>query len=88
MAEDAEIGERLFASLEDWDRQLAADVALVATPEQLFQGPIADAHARRPAGDAAPPRGGTPVRGGEYFRADISCGRVGVEQPPPRFEFD
>ena len=31
---------------------------------------------------------GAPVRGENYFKADIAAGRVGIEQAPPRREFD
>jgi hypothetical protein len=31
---------------------------------------------------------GTPVRGENYFRADIVAGRVGPEQSSARVEFD
>jgi hypothetical protein len=30
---------------------------------------------------------GTPIRGENYFRADIAVGRVGLEQLPPKREF-
>jgi len=29
-----------------------------------------------------------PVRGENYFKAEISAGRVGPDQSPPRREFD
>ena len=31
---------------------------------------------------------GAPVRGENYFVADIAAGRVGPDQAAPRFEFD
>jgi hypothetical protein len=31
---------------------------------------------------------GTPVKGENYFKADIAAGRVGPEQPAPRREFE
>jgi hypothetical protein len=31
---------------------------------------------------------GAPVKGESYFRAEIETGRVGLEQAPPRREFD
>jgi hypothetical protein len=31
---------------------------------------------------------GAPVRGENYFRAEIVAGRIGTEQTPPRREFD
>jgi hypothetical protein len=31
---------------------------------------------------------GAPVKGENYFKAEIQAGRVGPEQMPPRREFD
>ena len=31
---------------------------------------------------------GVPIKGENYFKADIAAGRVGSEQPAPRREFD
>jgi hypothetical protein len=31
---------------------------------------------------------GWPIRGENYFKADILAGRVGTQQSAPRFEFD
>jgi hypothetical protein len=31
---------------------------------------------------------GAPVRGENYYKADIASGRVGAGQSPPRVEFD
>jgi hypothetical protein len=79
---------RFFGALKAFDSYLATDDALGATEEKLFQGPIADAltHVgqiamlRRMAGD--------PVKGENYFRAEIESGRVGAEQSVKRTEFD
>jgi hypothetical protein len=30
---------------------------------------------------------GVPIKGENYYQADIAAGRVGPEQPPPRMEF-
>jgi hypothetical protein len=56
--------------------------------EKLFQGPIADALTH--VGQIAILRrmAGGPVRAENYFRAEISAGRVGPEQTSPRREFD
>ena len=79
---------RFFESLARFDALLASPEPLAATPEKLFQGPIADALTH--VGQIALLRrlGGTPVRGENYFRADIAAGRVGLEQSAPRREFD
>jgi hypothetical protein len=54
----------------------------------LFQGAIADALTH--VGQIAMLRrlAGAPVRGENYFKADIIAGRVGAEQPAARVEFD
>jgi hypothetical protein len=56
--------------------------------EKLFQGPVADALTH--IGQIAMLRrlAGSPVRGENYFRADIAAGRVGPEQTVPAREFD
>lgn len=84
---DAETG-RFFAGLAALDAYLASGAPLAAAPESLFQGPIADALTH--VGQLALLRrlAGTPVRGENYFKADIAAGRVGPEQPAPVREFD
>jgi hypothetical protein len=79
---------RFFDSLARLDALLASAEPLAAPPEKLFQGPIADALTH--VGQIALLRrlGGAPVRGENYFRADIVAGRVGPEQSAPRREFD
>ena len=80
--------ERFFAALKEFDRYLAPPEPLACTPQELFQGPIADALTH--VGQIAMLRrlAGTPMRGENYFTADIEVGRVGAEQSAPRFEFD
>lgn len=79
---------RFFAGLERVDERLSADGPLGFPEEKLFQGPIADALAH--VGQIALLRrlAGSPVRGENYFKADIAAGRVGPEQSAPRLEFD
>jgi hypothetical protein len=79
--------QRFLAALAAFDAYLAADAPLGAAPEKLFQGPIADAFTH--VGQIATRRAlaGAPVRGENYFRADIVAGRVGPEQSAPRREF-
>ena len=57
------------------------------TDEKLFQGPIADALTH--VGQLAMMRraAGAPVKGENYFVADITVGRVGQEQTAPKREF-
>lgn len=87
---------------DDWDREVARffdglaalDVALAAegefhgSMEKLIQGPLADALTH--IGQLAMLRGmaGVPVRPEAYARAEIVPGRVGLDQPAPRSEFD
>lgn len=80
--------ERLFTGLAQLDRFLAGDKPLANPATKIFQGPIADALTH--VGQLAMLRrmAGSPVRGENYFRADITAGRVGRDQPPPVREFD
>jgi hypothetical protein len=79
--------DRFFANLAALDDYLASAEPLGCSPQQLFQGPIADALTH--VGQLGMLRGlaGNPVRGENYFIADIVTGRVGAEQAAPRFEF-
>jgi hypothetical protein len=79
---------RFFASLTALDDYLASSETLGVSEEKLFQGPIADALTH--VGQLAMLRrmAGSPIRGENYFKADIEIGRVGAEQTPPRVEFD
>ena len=84
---DEEIA-RFFATLQAFDDYLASDAPLSVPVEQLFQGPVADALTH--VGQIALLRrlAGGPVRGENYFKAQIETGRVGAEQSKPRVEFD
>ena len=84
---DAEV-ERFFHGLHQLDEYLAGDAPLVQPAEKLFQGPIADA--LNHVGQIATLRrlAGSPVRGENYYRAEILMGRVGPEQSSKRVEFD
>jgi hypothetical protein len=79
--------ERFFSALKRFDDYLASSEVLHATPEKLFQGPIADAFTH--VGQIAMLRrlAGGPVRGENYFAAEVSVGRVGVEQAQAKREF-
>ena len=79
---------RFFEALERFDAFLGSDAPLQSPPEKLFQGPVADALAH--VGQIALLRrlASAPVRGENYFKADIAAGRVGEEQAAPRMEFD
>lgn len=79
--------ERFFTCLANTDKFLAEN-DLRCEPERLFQGPIADALTHVGQLTLLRRMAGAPVRGENYFRADIAAGRVGPEQPAPRREFD
>jgi hypothetical protein len=84
---EAEVN-RVFAGLEAFDAYLASDSPLGLPPEKLFQGPIADALTH--IGQIAMLRrlAGAPVKGENYFRAEITAGRVGADQAAPVQEFE
>jgi hypothetical protein len=79
--------DRFFASLRNFDDYLASNEAVQAPIEALFQGPIADvlthigqiAILRRFAGE--------PIKGENYYKAEITIGRVGADQAAPKMEF-
>ncbi len=79
---------RFFAALEALDARLASEEPIQCAPEQLFQGPIADALTH--VGQIAMLRrmAGTPIKAENYFVAAISAGAVGSQQASPRIEFD
>ena len=78
---------RFHAGLQAFDDYLASSAPLAVSAESLFQGPVADAlthvgqiaYLRRVAGG--------PVKGENYFKAEIVSGRVGPEQAAPKREF-
>lgn len=79
--------DRFFKTLRDFDDYLASTDPLHVSPEQLFQGPIADA--LNHIGQIAMLRrlAGTPINGENYLKADIVYGRIGKDQPAPKREF-
>ena len=79
--------ERFFRALQALDDRLAASEQSSASEEKLFQGPIADALTH--AGQIAMLRriAGAPVRGENYFVAEVESGRVGSEQARAHKEF-
>ena len=79
---------RFFVALRALDDYLATDEPLGYTPGQIFQGAIADALTHVGQINYLRRMFGQPVRGENYFRADITTGRVESDQPAPRREFD
>ena len=84
---DAEVA-RFFATLERFDAFLASDAPLGTTAAKLFQGPVADALTHIGQINLLRRIAGAPVRGENYFKADIVSGRTGADQSAPRVEFD
>jgi hypothetical protein len=87
LAWDLEVA-RFFTTLAAFDAYVAGEQPLGFAAEKLFQGPIADSLTH--IGQIALRRrlAGSPVRGENYFKADISAGHVAATQPKPRREFD
>jgi hypothetical protein len=79
--------ERFFSTLQKFDDYLASGKPLQTSPEKLFQGPIADALTH--IGQLAMLRrmAGVPIKGENFFVAEIVAGRVGADQTAPRKEF-
>jgi len=79
--------ERFLAALKKFDDYLASEKPLDVPAEKLFQGPIADALTH--VGQIAMLRrmAGVPMKGENYFVAEIIVGRVGADQAAPRREF-
>jgi hypothetical protein len=84
---DAEVA-RFFAALVKFDDYLATSDVLEAYPGSLFQGPVADALTH--IGQIAMLRrlAGSPIKGENYYKADIAVGRVGIDQFAPHREFE
>jgi len=80
--------DRFFMTLQQFDAYLASEAPLAVSHEKLFQGAIADSLAH--IGQLATLRrlGGAKMKSENYSKADIVAGRVGVEQKPPKREFD
>ncbi|HUE83525.1 MAG TPA: hypothetical protein VMM84_15575 [Pyrinomonadaceae bacterium] len=79
---------RFFVELKKLDSYLASDAPLGCPAEKLFQGPIADALTHIGQISMLRRMAQAPVRGENYFRAEITLGRVWREQSTERFEFD
>jgi hypothetical protein len=79
--------ERFFAALRKLDDFLASSEPVQVPVEKLFQGPVADALTH--VGQIAILRrlAGAPVKGENYYAADIETGRVGADQAKPKREF-
>ncbi|MGC1781090.1 MAG: hypothetical protein WA708_01065 [Acidobacteriaceae bacterium] len=78
---------RFHGALAAFDAYLGSDQPLHASSEKLFQGPVADALTH--IGQLAIMRrlASAPIKGENYFVADIASGRVGPDQAAPKREF-
>ena len=79
---------RFHAALQKFDDCLASDRPLAASPEVLFQGPIADALTHVGQLTMLRRLAGSKMKSENYAKADIVAGRVGGEQTAPKREFD
>lgn len=80
--------ERFFAAIRAFDDFLASDEPLNKPAEKLFQGPVADALTHVGQINLLRRMFDAPVRGENYFKAEIEIGRVGENQSANRTEFD
>jgi len=80
--------DRFFTAVKKFDDYLASLEPLHVSVEGLFQGPIADSLTH--VGQIAMLRrlACSPIKGENYFKADIVVGRAGLEQSTPRREFE
>ncbi len=84
---DADV-RRFFESVAAFDAALAAGPVDEPTAGKLFQGPIADALQHTGQLTMMRRLAGAPIKGENYFVADIAAGRVGFDQAAPKREFD
>ncbi len=80
--------ERFFTALKKFDDYLASEKPLQVSAEKLFQSALADALTH--IGQIAMLRrmAGVPIKGENYYVAEITVGRVGADQAAPRKVFD
>ena len=79
---------RFFSALHAFDRRLASDAPLACPAEKLFQGPVADALTHIGQINMLRRMAGFPVKGENYFQAEIVAGRLGPAQAKAAVEFD
>jgi hypothetical protein len=79
---------RFFDALGRFDRAVADAPPDDALTAKLFQGPVADALQHTGQLTMMRRLAGAPIKGENYFVADIAAGRVGAEQAAPKREFD
>jgi len=77
---------RFFKGLAAFDEALASDTS-AGSDKELFQGPIADLLTHIGQIGMLRRLAGSPVKAENYAAAAITAGRVGADQPAPRYEF-
>jgi hypothetical protein len=80
--------DRFFGAVKKFDDFLASAEPLHASAEGLLQAPVADAFTHIGQISMLRRLAGSPVKGENYFKADIALGRVGLEQTAARREFE
>ncbi len=78
---------RFLAALKKFDDFLASSEPVHAPLEKLFQGPVADALTHVGQIGILRRLAHGPVKGENYYAAEIETGRVGAEQAKPKREF-
>jgi hypothetical protein len=79
---------RFFTALSAFDAFLQTETPLATTVDKVFQGPMADALTHVGQLTMLRRLAGCPMKGENYFTADIAVGKVGADQAAPRREFD
>ena len=84
---DADV-QRFFDALAGFDAAIAATAPDERLANKLFQGPIADALQHTGQLTMMRRLAAAPIKGENYYVADIAAGQVGFDQPAPRAEFE
>jgi len=79
--------ERFFRAIQAFDDYLASDGPLAFPAGKIFQGAVADALTHTGQINMLRRMAGCPVKAENYFRAEITIGRVGADQAQPVREF-
>ena len=78
---------RFLAALKKFDDFLASSEPLHSPIEKLFQGPVADALTHVGQIGILRRLASAPVKGENYYVAEVQVGRVGADQSKPKREF-
>jgi len=78
---------RFLAALKKLDDYLVSSEPVLAPIEKLFQGPVADALTHIGQISILRRLASAPVKGENYYVAEIQTGRVGADQAKPKREF-